>query len=137
MDDQTPSGSRPEPAAEDRAADETWAEAVPIGPTETSSDTNTGTDARRAQLRGRAAMAGAATALALGGGLAGFVIGHGTAGDDRGFTPANFSQQGPANQRQFGDGQPPPGFNGNGGGIPNGGGPGSTNQGSSNPGNPT
>lgn len=133
MDDETPSGSRWEPAAEDWPVDGTAVEASAVGPTET----NTDTDARRAHLRGRTAMAGAATALALGGGLAGFVIGHGTAGDDRGFTPANFSQQGPGNQGRLGDGQPPPGLDGDGRGIPNGGGPGSTNPGGSNPGNPT
>jgi hypothetical protein len=48
---------------------------------------------RRPRLRTRAALAGAATALALGGGLAGFAVGHGGGGDD-GFRPADFSQPG-------------------------------------------
>ena len=33
--------------------------------------------------------------LVLGGGLAGFVIGHSTADDDAGFRPDGFSNQGP------------------------------------------
>jgi len=66
---------------------------------------------RRAQLRKRSALAGAATALALGGGIAGFVIGHGTAGDDNGFRPSNFTGQ-PGGQLggQLGEGQQPRGF---------------------------
>ena len=70
-------------------------------------------DDRRAQLRGRAVLAGAATALALGGGVAGFVIGHSTAGDDtNGFRPAGFSSQQDGGQPggQPGQGQQPPGF---------------------------
>ncbi len=89
------------------------------------------TDDRRALLRRRAVLAGAATALALGGGIVGFVIGHSSASSDSGFRPANFSNQGPGGQlgeqrpRGFGDGghgfrdrggngfgQPPQGPNG-------------------------
>lgn len=105
-DQTTPSGSRWEPeagdatpAAETRAAD-------PL-------DEANG-EARRAQVRGRAVLAGAATALVLGGGLAGFVIGHATGGDD-GFRPAEFTQQGPGGQfrGQLGDPQQgPPSFRG-------------------------
>lgn len=54
---------------------------------------------RRPRRRIRAALAGVATALALGGGLTGFAIGHGAGGDD-GFRPADISQQGPPS---FGD----------------------------------
>jgi hypothetical protein len=65
-----------------------------------------------AQLRSRAGLAGAATALALVGGLTGFVIGHSTAGghaDD--LRPANFS--GPGGNGQLGEGQQvPPSFGG-------------------------
>ncbi len=64
---------------------------------------------RRARLRGRAVLAGAATALTLGGGLVGFVIGHSTTGDDNGFRPANFSGQQPGGR--LGNGQQgPPSF---------------------------
>jgi hypothetical protein len=68
---------------------------------------------RRAQLRTRAILAGAATALALGGGLTGFVIGHSTAGDDNGFRPASFQRDG-SGQQPGGDGQQgPPSFRDN------------------------
>ena len=129
---QTPSGSRwePDPAevpiethpAETEAADHSADQ-----PADHSADP--ATDARRTQLRGRAILAGAATALTLGGALTGFVIGHSTAGDGNdGFSPANFSRQGPGDGRQFG-GQVPPDFDGDGDG------PGSNSSGSS--GNPT
>jgi hypothetical protein len=70
-----------------------------------------GTEERRARLRGRAILAGAATALTLGGGLTGFVIGHSTAGDDTNrFQPTSFQGGGPGQQsedgQQFGNGQP-------------------------------
>jgi hypothetical protein len=86
----TPSGSRWEPEPD----------ATPAAPLD-----DPAAEERRAQLRGRAVLAGAATALTLGGGLTGFVIGHATAGDDtNGFRPANFSNQGPGGQ------QGPPAF---------------------------
>ncbi|MBW8750670.1 MAG: hypothetical protein JF565_04515 [Propionibacteriales bacterium] len=75
---------------------------------------------RRTQLRGRAILAGAATALTLGGGLTGFVIGHSTAGDGNdGFRPAGFS--GPPGTGRFDDQGPqgqqgPPSFRGPGAG---------------------
>jgi len=128
----TPSGSRWEPTSEDTPSAETSetridpADVPTYAPPITSlaPDNAYGspapaaavqpdavTDERRAQVRGRAVLAGAATALALGGGLAGFVIGHSTAGNDaNGFRPANFSGQQPGGQ--FGDGtqQGPPSF---------------------------
>ncbi|MGY2874075.1 hypothetical protein ACVW00_001265 [Marmoricola sp. URHA0025 HA25] len=140
MADQPPtsSGSRWEPDPDDAATAETpdvrTAEAriTEVQAPDLEPDVQTpAPDAdRRAQLRGRAILAGAATALTLGGGLTGFVIGHSTAGgDDNGFTPANFSRQGPGDGRQFGDGQqPPPGFDRDGDG---------TGTGSSTSGNPT
>jgi hypothetical protein len=107
MNDQTtPSGSRWEPEAGD---------ATPVAQTRAAGPLDeANAEARRAQLRGRAVLAGAATALVLGGGLAGFVIGHATGGDD-GFRPADFTQQGPGGQfrGQLGDRhQGPPPFRG-------------------------
>jgi hypothetical protein len=114
----TPSGSRREP---DRtAADATEAEApTPRAPepapgavwpppydataaAETAPPDGPAGAARRAQLRGRAILAGAATALTLGGGLVGFVVGHSTAGGND-LRPADFSRQ--FGDGQFGDGQ--------------------------------
>jgi hypothetical protein len=62
-------------------------------------------DGRRTPQRTRAILAGAATALALGGGLTGFLIGHSTADDDARFRPAGF-HQGPPDR----PGNQPPGF---------------------------
>ena len=124
----SPSGSRWEPDGPDGAPTaETPASAEPPVPSyPTAGVDESGTDAavaldeqvadeRRAQLRGRAVLAGAATALALGGGVAGFVIGHSTAGNDtNGFRPAGFTgQQGGqlgGQPGQLGEGQQPPGF---------------------------
>jgi hypothetical protein len=116
----TTSGSRWEPDAENlqKPADETpadgpppaTAQAWPGVPPEESKDDPVAQE-RRARLRTRAVLAGAATALALGGGLTGFVIGHSTAGDDStGFPPAGFSGQRPGGD-QLGEGrQGPPSF---------------------------
>jgi hypothetical protein len=119
----TPSGSRWEPDPDQTPASEApptppLATDAPIpagdpfgtpvsGPVTTESEDPAAAE-RRARLRSRAILAGAATALALGGGLTGFVIGHSTAGDSTpGFRPANF--QGPG--QQFGEGQQgPPSF---------------------------
>jgi hypothetical protein len=119
----TPSGSRWEPTSEDAPSAEssrtapdplaevpTYAPPIP-SPVGGDVDGAPATTERRVRLRSRAILAGAATALTLGGGLAGFVIGHSTAGDDaNGFRPANFSGQQPGGQ--FGDGtqQGPPSF---------------------------
>ena len=106
----TPSGSRWEP---DPAGPEPVAASVPTGPAE-----GPVAAARRAQVRGRAILAGAATALTLGGGVAGFVIGHSTAGGND-LRPANFSGRFGNNPgSQFDGGQPgdgqqgPPAFGG-------------------------
>jgi hypothetical protein len=125
----TPSGSRWEPTSDDatstdpsEAGTDVQADAPIYAPQTTPAATDAygvpadrtpdpAADERRAQLRRRSILAGAATALALGGGLAGFVIGHSTAGDDtNGFRPANFSGQQPGGS--FGDGQQqgPPSF---------------------------
>jgi hypothetical protein len=121
----TPSGSRWEPDPDETptseapatpplAADATSLAGDPFGTPAHEPATTTPEDPaaaeRRAQLRSRAILAGAATALALGGGLTGFVIGHSTADDGApAFRPANFSQQGPG--QQFGEGQHgPPSF---------------------------
>lgn len=109
MNDQiTPSGSRWEPDGDETPAPTSEAPVEPYG--------GPAVETHGGRLRGRAVLAGAATALTLGGGLAGFVIGHATGSDD-GFRPANFSQQRPGGQRgdQFGgrqgDGhQGPPSF---------------------------
>src|SRR5215217_5561323 len=103
----TPSGSRWEPDPDHGPTAESPAVPSPAPPLD-----DPAAEERRAQRRTRAILAGAATALTLGGGLTGFVIGHATADDgDAGFRPANFSQQG-------GDGrQGPPSF-GNDGGLP-------------------
>lgn len=105
---QTPSGSRWEPDTAEMPTETHPAQTDPAQADAAHADP--AADARRARLRGRAILAGAATALTLGGGLTGFVIGHSTAGDGNdGFSPANFSRQGPGDGRQFG-GQVPPGF---------------------------
>lgn len=140
----TPSGSRWEPTSDDATTIEpseanTDAEAdaplqapptmppaagtygVPVAETQP----DPAADERRARLRKRSVLAGAATALALGGGLVGFVVGHSTAGDGaNGFRPANFSGQQPGGP--FGEGrqQRPPAFgdhDGDGGQGPQGG----------------
>jgi hypothetical protein len=145
----TPSGSRWEPDADEAPTSEASVsdEAAPAAPIPAPAARPSGTTdqvgvpldepldvaaaaERRTQLRGRAVLAGAATALTLGGGLIGFVIGHSTAGGDAGFRPAgNFQrdgggpqlgegQQGPPSFRDHGgdrDGDgfgPPPGFGG-------------------------
>lgn len=119
----TPSGSRWEPGSDEHPTTEhpttghpttghptTEAPAAYDAPPVALLD-DPAAEERRAQLRGRAILAGAATALALGGGLTGFVIGHSTAGNDTsGFTPANsFQQDGsgqqPGGGQQFGEGQ--------------------------------
>ena len=117
----TPSGSRWEPADDGQSPEVTAAEAPadPGVPPAAPLD-DPAAEERRALLRGRAVLAGAATALALGGGLTGFVIGHSTAGDGSAdLRPANFSNQGPGGPPTFrsgdGDGNddgfgPPPGF---------------------------
>jgi hypothetical protein len=102
---QTPSGSRWEPDDNDPTVAD-----LPAAQLD-----DPAAEERRAKVRGRAILAGAATALTLGGGLTGFVIGHTTAADDDGFRPANFSRQGPDEGRQFGN-QPPPGVDGDGNG---------------------
>lgn len=144
----TPSGSRWEPGPDETPTSEstpttTDGTPIPVGPPPADASYDVPGVAgpvppedpaaadRRAQLRGRAVLAGAATALTLGGGLAGFVIGHNTAGDStNGFRPANFSgqqpgqlgegQQGPPSFDRDGDGdhlgQQPPDFDGDGNG---------------------
>jgi hypothetical protein len=126
----TPSGSRWEPTSDEATSTDPSETAIdaqadapvhapPIAPSATDAYGIPATetlpdpagDERRARLRTRSVLAGAATALALGGGLVGFVIGHSTAGDGAtGFRPANFSGQQPGGQ--FGDGQQqgPPSF---------------------------
>ena len=132
----SPSGSRWEPDGPDgaptaetpRAAEPAAAPSYPaagVGDSDTDAAVALDeqvADERRAQLRGRAVLAGAATALALGAGVAGFVIGHSTAGNDtNGFRPAGFTgQQGgqlggqlggqTGQPGQLGEGQQPPGF---------------------------
>lgn len=112
----TPSGSRWEPDHDeiptetptDQVSETRGESAIPPGaevPTPEPS-AGVGADQRRAQLRGRAILAGAATALTLGGGLTGFVIGHSTTGDDsNGFRPATNSFQQDGSGQQPGDGQ--------------------------------
>ena len=122
----TPSGSRWEPASEETSSTESpetaTAPATDV-PTYAPPIAPAAADERRAQLRSRAVLAGAATALTLGGGLAGFVIGHSTSGDDtNGFRPANFSGQQPGGQLGDGAQQGPPSFgdhdgDGDGGGF--------------------
>ena len=121
----TPSGSRWEPEAQLEAGAETDAGgAPPAAPLDDPATAPRRAQLRtqlRTQLRGRALLAGAATALTLGGGLAGFAIGHATAGDrSAALRPANFSNQGPGGQP--GDGQQgPPSFrSGDGSGPPQG-----------------
>jgi hypothetical protein len=85
----TPSGSRWEPDPDEIPTSESPAAAPPAPPLD-----DPAAEERRAQLRSRAVLAGAATALVFGGGLTGFVIGHATADDGgTGIRPANFSQQ--------------------------------------------
>lgn len=92
----TPSGSR-----EEHDPDETPTSGAPIpppAPAEPYAEPYAVPE-RPARLRGRAVLAGAATALTLGGGLVGFLIGHTTAGDDRpDLRPASFSDRGPGPQ---------------------------------------
>jgi len=128
----TPSGSRWEPSDDDPAEDLTEADQAdeadeapshdPAGVVPAPPLDEPAAEERRAQLRGRAFLVGTATALTLGGGLAGFVIGHSTAGDGHdGFRPAGFG--GPPGSGRFGDRdqrqgqqqdqqQGPPGFRG-------------------------
>ena len=119
----TPSGSRWEPESDETPTSQAAAEAdqeggAPAGatayadlPDASPALDDPGAENRRAQLRSRAILAGAATALTLGGGLAGFVIGHSTAGNGgNDFRPANFTGQVPGNG-QLGEGQQgPPAF---------------------------
>lgn len=121
----TPSGSRWEPESDDNPTSQAASEAdqeggAPAGATtyadlpDASPDPGLdapGAEQRRAQLRSRAILAGAATALTLGGGLTGFVVGHSTAGNGgNDFRPANFTGQVPGNG-QLGEGQQgPPSF---------------------------
>ena len=125
----TPSGSRWEPDPDDTtpAGEAIEAAPEPYGAVAPPLD-DPAAEERRAQLRGRAILAGAATALTLGGGLTGFVIGHSTAGDDTtGFRPATSfqrdgsGQQPGGNGQQFGEGQQgPPSMqdnDGDGGGL--------------------
>lgn len=97
----TPSGSRWEPdpsTAESSSAAASPPEESELPAPEAWAPTDDpAAAARRAQLRGRAILAGAATALTVGAGVAGFVIGHSTAGGND-FRPANFTGQ-------FGGGQ--------------------------------
>lgn len=131
----TPSGSRWEPDPNEHPTAETPstpaeqpADALGPGPAghpayddqgydDPSAEDELAADERRARLRRRGGLAGAAAAVALGAGLTGFVIGHGTAGDRHdGFVPANFSGQVPGTG-QLGEGQQgPPGFGGRDGG---------------------
>ena len=128
----TPSGSRWEPDPDDTtpAGEAIEAAPEPYGAVAPPLD-DPAAEERRAQLRGRAILAGAATALTLGGGLTGFVIGHSTAGNDTfGFQPAtnSFHRDGSGQQpggygQQLGEGQQgPPSFldgdgDGDGGGF--------------------
>jgi hypothetical protein len=108
----TPSGSRWEPTAEDGEAvpesriDQTLADPLPSQEpyrAEPAAD-----DERRAQLRGRTMLAGAATALTLLGGLTGFLIGHSTAGNGgNDFRPAGLTGQVPGSGG-LGEGQQAP-----------------------------
>jgi hypothetical protein len=116
----TPSGSRWEPdpdetpttAGADVPAGEPPASDAPDPYGVPSAEPIDDAAERRAQLRGRAILAGAATALTLGGGLTGFVIGHSTAGDDAGFRPAGNIQR-DGSGPQLGEGQQgPPSFPG-------------------------
>jgi hypothetical protein len=124
----TPSSSPSEPDPDEAATAEapatvgeptTTGRPTPAPPTNDTPDA----DERRQRLRSRAILAGAATALTLGGGLTGFVIGHSTAGDDD-LRPANFSRQGPGGDGRF-HGPPGPPDRGT-DGRPDGSGPGSS-----------
>ena len=101
----SPSGSRWEPEPDETPTEDSLngaAAAAPVPPLDYPV-----AEERRARLRSRAVLAGAATAFALGGGLTGFVIGHATAGGDD-LRPANFARQGPGgrlDQGQLGPGQ--------------------------------
>lgn len=110
----TPSGSRWEPERAQGAQNPTTADtdtAQDAPPRREPSLDGGAAEERRAQLRRRAGLVGAATALVLGAGVTGFVVGHSTAGGGRDrFTPANFSGQLPGSG-QLGEGQQtPPGF---------------------------
>ena len=124
----TPSSSPSEPEPDEAVTVETPASveaattgAPAAGP---STDHAPEADERRPRLRSRAFLAGAATALTLGGGLTGFVIGHSTAGDDD-LRPANFSQRGPGGDGRFHGPPGPPDDRGN-GDRPDGSGPSSS-----------
>ena len=129
MNDETdrPSGSRWEPGDGDRPQESLAAQAStgPDVPLPSPPDAPA-TEERRARLRGRAILAGAATALTLGGGLTGFVIGHATAGDSSAdLRPADFSNQGPGGRSGDAQRGGPPSFrdgdgDGNGFGPPRG-----------------
>jgi hypothetical protein len=92
----TPSGSRWEPDPDETPTSEApvTEPAAPDAPIPASAGDPAAAE-HRARLRGRVILAGAATALTLGAGLIGFVIGHSTNGDDAGFVPAgNFQRDG-------------------------------------------
>ena len=106
----TPSSSPSEPEPDEAATAETPATVDEPMTSRTPAAAPVTDDARVAderhqRLRSRAILAGAATALTLGGGLTGFVIGHSTAGDDD-LRPATFSRKGPGGDGRF---QGPPG----------------------------
>lgn len=123
----TPSGSRWEPESDETPRSQAAAPAAdpadqeggaPAGattyadlPDASPAPDDPGAGQRRARLRSRAILAGAATALTLGGGLTGFVVGHSTAGNGANdFRPAGFTGQVPGNG-QLGEGQQgPPSF---------------------------
>ena len=113
----TPSGSRWEPTddagTDDAGTDDASTDEAPAyepdgvlpPPPLADAPVDPAAAERRTQLRGRAILAGAATALTLGAGLTGFVIGHSTAGDGNdGFRPAGFN--GPGTGRFDDEGQP-------------------------------
>ncbi|RNM13657.1 hypothetical protein [Nocardioides pocheonensis] len=114
----TPSGSRWEPESNETPADPAdgapadataYADLPDASPAPALDDP--AAEERRAQLRSRAILAGAATALTLGAGLTGFVVGHSTAGNGgTDFRPANFTGQVPGNGRLGQGQQGPPSF---------------------------
>jgi hypothetical protein len=125
----TPSGSRWEPDPNEHPTAETPSAPVdepadalapgPAGPPaygdpaygDPDAEDDLVAEERRARLRRRGGLAGAAAAIALGAGLTGFVVGHSTAGDRHdGFVPANFTGQVPGNGRLGQGQQQPPGF---------------------------
>lgn len=102
--DETPTSETPvtEPAAPDApipaSAGEPVAATDQAGVPVATSDDPAAAE-HRARLRGRVILAGAATALTVGAGLIGFVIGHSTNGDDAAFVPAgNFQRDGSGQQ---------------------------------------